>query len=96
VWRTHLAHTSDGNELRAVKFIADEVRSVLKQCFLNLVADFSLQAFRDDEGHATSHPGLHIQLPECIAVISTLRVDVVLVEQHLQHNPAEAIIQKVT
>lgn len=34
VWRPHVVHTSDGDELRAVQEIADEVRPVLRQLFL--------------------------------------------------------------
>ncbi|KAF2806326.1 uncharacterized protein BDZ99DRAFT_573887 [Mytilinidion resinicola] len=45
VWRTHVVSTTDGNELRVVKEIADE-------------------AFRDDKGNPTNHPGLRLQLSD--------------------------------
>ncbi|KAH0558348.1 hypothetical protein GP486_004996 [Trichoglossum hirsutum] len=45
VWRTHVFHTDDGDELRVVQEIADE-------------------AFRDDQGNPTDHPGLRLQLSD--------------------------------
>ncbi|KAF2007251.1 hypothetical protein P154DRAFT_614661 [Amniculicola lignicola CBS 123094] len=45
VWRSHMIHTSDGDELRVVQDIADE-------------------AFRDDQGTPTNHPGLRLQLSD--------------------------------
>ncbi|KAF2802115.1 uncharacterized protein BDZ99DRAFT_492279 [Mytilinidion resinicola] len=45
VWRAQIAHTTNGDELRVVREIADE-------------------AFRDDQGHPTNHPGLRLQLSD--------------------------------
>ncbi|KAI9763276.1 MAG: hypothetical protein M1839_006523, partial [Geoglossum umbratile] len=45
VWRTHVVHTDDGDELIVVQEIAD-------------------QAFRDDQGNPTDHPGLRLQLSD--------------------------------
>ena len=38
VWRTHVVHTDDGDELRVVQEITDEVCPVLRQCYF--VFDF--------------------------------------------------------
>ncbi|KAF2799726.1 hypothetical protein K505DRAFT_332307 [Melanomma pulvis-pyrius CBS 109.77] len=45
IWRTRIAHTTNGDELRVVQETVDE-------------------AFRDDQGNPTNHPGLRLQLSD--------------------------------
>ncbi|KAL9620567.1 MAG: hypothetical protein Q9160_004928 [Pyrenula sp. 1 TL-2023] len=60
VWRTHIA---DGQELKVVQEIKDEVFSTLEHCCLFSTSNkYYLQAFRDDQGNPTGHSGLRLQL----------------------------------
>lgn len=64
VWRARSVHTSNGDELRAISDIEDEVflASILLCLWLLILF---LQAFRDDDGNSTNHPGLRLRLSDC-------------------------------
>ena len=61
VWRTYLANAADGDELRMVQEIADEICPALRQYSFVFDWRFS-QAFRDNEGNPTDYPGLWLRL----------------------------------
>lgn len=63
VWRARVFHLADGDELRVIQEIADEVCLILKQSFISSFL-CSPQAFRDDQGSPTDHPGLQLQLAD--------------------------------
>lgn len=62
VWRTRVFHFDDGDELRVVQEIADEVCLILDKVLSPLIFWHFSQAFRDDQGDPTNYPGLHLQL----------------------------------
>jgi len=60
-WRTQLFDTADGDELRVVEEIADQV-IITPNPFIFFYGLKMGQAFRDEQGNPTNHSGLQLQL----------------------------------
>jgi hypothetical protein len=64
VWRTQIFHTAEGDELRVVKVVADEVRFARSPSMFILSLLTYVQAFRNKQGEPTNHPGLRLSLSD--------------------------------